>query len=413
MLTVEEHLEKVLNIAKPLGSEESPIGEGFGRVLAQDIVAKYPVPPFSNSAMDGFAARSEDLVAEQTTLEVVGDIPAGLRDLPLVGPGQAARIMTGAPMPPGADCVVAVEQSDQEPGDVPLSKYVTVQKVPAGKNVRYRGEDVEAGQVVLTSGQLWSPAAAAAAASVGHGEVALAQKPRVAVLATGSELVAPGLPLADGQIPDSNSVLLAGLAEQFGAEVVLVGAVSDDGPEFEAALRAAEDAGADLVVSTGAVSEGAFEVVRQTLGGSGAEGAPHNVDFVKVAMQPGKPQACGTLNVNRRQMAFLGLPGNPVSVFVSSWMLLRPLLAAFQGATAPMNPLRLEVTEGWKTPEGRRQFIPVIVEDGRVRKAHRLGSGSHLIASLHLANALAIVAEDVDVVSPGDKVEVVGIRSGF
>ncbi len=413
MLTVEKYLEKVLELAEPLGSEQTPIGEGFGRVLAQDVVAKYPVPPFSNSAMDGFAVRSADLVEELTRLEVVGDIPAGQPDLPHVGPGQAARIMTGAPMPPGADCVVQVEQSDQQPGDVPLSKYVVVQQVPAGKNVRHRGEDVEAGQVVLTRGEVWSPAAAAAAASVGHSEVALAKKPRVAVLATGSELVAAGQPLADGQIPDSNSVLLAGLAEQFGAEVVLVETVTDDGPAFEAALQACVEAGADVVVSTGAVSEGAFEVVRQTLEAEGSGDTKYDVEFVKVAMQPGKPQACGTLNLGGKRVAFLGLPGNPVSVFVSSWMLLQPLLAAFRGANARPNALRLKTMEGWKTPPSRRQFIPVIVEDNRVRKAHKLGSGSHLIASLHLANALAIIPEDIDVVSPGDEVEVVGVRSGF
>lgn len=404
MISVEEYLGRVLELASVLEIENCPINEGFGRVLAADLTAVYPVPPFSNSAMDGFACRSEDLVETTTRLRVVGDIPAGATALPTLNAGEAARIMTGASLPPGADCVVAVEQSDQQPGDVPLSQFVVVERAPKGRHVRYQGEDVAVDSVVLRAGSIWSPRSAAAAASIGYGTVPLRKRPKVAVLATGTELISPGRPLATGQIPDSNTVLLSGLVDQFGGEVALIQTVADDMEQFEEALEAAAAAGADIIVTTGAVSAGAFEVVRQTLSG--------RVSFDKVAMQPGKPQACGTLQLGGREVAFLGLPGNPVSVFVSAWVFLRPLMAAFGGALAQSFTVRLKAEETWNPPVGRRQYIPVVAETGGIRRVHRLGSGSHLVASLHLANALAIVPESVERVCVGDELEVIAITSG-
>lgn len=404
MISVEDYLGRVLELASVLESEEFPIHEGYGRVLAADLFAKYPVPPFSNSAMDGFACRSKDLAAATTKLRIVGDIPAGVTVLPTVNAGEAARIMTGAPLPPGADCVVPVEQSDQQPGDVPLSQFVVVERVAQGRHVRYRGEDVAAGSAVLHAGSVWSPASAAAAASIGYSRVPLRKRPKVAVLATGTELATPGSPLNTGQIPDSNSVLLSGLVDQFGGEVVLVQTVADDTSQFENALETAEAVGANIIVTTGAVSAGAFEVVRQTLSG--------RVSFEKVAMQPGKPQACGTLQLGERKLAFLGLPGNPVSVFVSAWVFLRPLMAAFTGALAQPFNVRLKATEAWNPPVGRRQYMPVVAQGDGIRRVHKLGSGSHLVASLHLANALAVVPENVERVCVGDGLDVIAVASG-
>ncbi|MDF1487611.1 molybdopterin molybdotransferase MoeA [Tessaracoccus caeni] len=397
MLTVEQHRERVLALAVPLPAEECALGEGFGRVLDEDLAARFPVPPFDNSAMDGFAVRSVDATEGQTQLRVVGDIPAGASSAPTVGPGEAARIMTGAPLPPGADAVVPVEHTDQPLGDTPLPEFVVVGATSAGKNVRHGGEDVVVGDVVLRAGQRWTPAAAGAAASIGHATVRLRRRVKVAVLATGTELVAAGESLGFGQIPDSNSLLISGLVEQFGGEVVLARAVSDDVDDFRAAL--AEAADADVIVTSGGVSVGAFEVVRQVVEG--------DVEFVKVAMQPGKPQGCGRLRrADAGEQALLALPGNPVSVFVSAWVYLRPLLAAFQGVAAPWRGLRLPAADGWKTPPGRRQYIPVVLTDDGVRRSHRLGSGSHLVASLHLAEALAVVPEDVEAVAPGDLLDV-------
>jgi len=218
------------------------------------------------------------------------------------------------------------------------------------------------------------------------------------VLSTGSELAPAGQPLGFGQIPDSNSILLAGLVERFGGTVVLRRSVPDDGAQFSRVLTEAT-AAADVVVTSGGVSVGAFEVVRQVVEG--------DIEFVKVAMQPGKPQAGGRLAApDGRGVAFLGLPGNPVSVFVSAYAFLRPLIAAFQGLPTDWAAEELLVAEGWRSPPGRRQYTPVRIVGGAVRPAHRLGSGSHLVASLHLSDGLAVVGEDVDEVPRGAVVAV-------
>ena len=400
MLSVEEYLGRVLSLASVLPAEECPIGTGFGRVLAADLTARLPVPAFDNSAMDGFAVRAADTVGG-ARLRIVGDVPAGADSAPPVGRGEAVRIMTGAPLPRGADAVVPVEDTDQEPGDVPLSAAVSVPATTPGKHVRYRGEDVTPGQATLRRGQRWTPAAAAAAASVGYGTVPLHRRPSVAVVATGSELVPAGGTLGFGQIPDSNSVLVAGLVEQFGGEVISAVAVADDADAFRRALAAS--ARADVVVTTGGVSVGAFEVVRQAV--------EADIEFVKVAMQPGKPQACGLLrSATGEPQALLALPGNPVSVFVSAWAFLRPLLATFQGATADVARGQYRASEGWATPKGRTQYMPVTLSGGEARPAHRLGSGSHLIASLPLAEGLAVVDASVEQVRPGDILDVMVVR---
>ncbi|MGJ6980507.1 molybdopterin molybdotransferase MoeA [Aestuariimicrobium soli] len=395
MLTVEEYLARVLALGFRLDDEECGIDDGLGRVLAEPVAAQVAVPPFDNSAMDGFAVRSSDLVADAaTSLRVVGDIPAGATSWPRVGAGEAARIMTGAPLPPGADAVVPVEQTDQPLGDVPLPDRVLVREpVRAGQHVRRGGEDVAPGEVVLPAGLRWTAGAASSAASLGHARVRLVRRPRVAVIATGSELAAPGAPLGPGRIPDSNSSLVAGLVRQFGAEVSLVERAPDDADAFREVLERAT-ATSDLVVTTGGVSVGAFEVVRQVVEGE--------ISFVKVAMQPGKPQASGLLtSADGRRVPLLGLPGNPVSVFVSSWLFVRPLLARLGGWSDDWPAVALPTRVGWSGPAGRRQFLPARIVEGGVEPVHRLGSGSHLVASLALADSLAVVDEDVTRVEAG------------
>ena len=415
MLSVEEYLARIVGLATVLPVEDVPIGEGVGQVLAEDLRARFAVPPFDNSAMDGFAVRAADL-APGVRLRVVGDIPAGASSAPEVGEGECARIMTGAPLPPGADAIVPVELTDQPMGDAPLPAEVEVREVVSeGQHVRRRGGDVAEGDMVLRAGTVWGPEATGAASSIGYATVPLRRRPRVAVLSTGDELVEPGEDLGFGQVPDSNSYLLAGLVTRFGGEVVLRRAVGDDQAEFRAALD--EALAADVVVTTGGVSVGAFEVVRQVTEGD-------EISFERVNMQPGKPQASGLLRApDGRGVAFMGLPGNPVSAWVSAWLFLRPLLLAFtvpervaseergrrpvEGRLHP-DTFVLPVRETWRKTTERRQYIPVKVVDGGVAPSHALGSGSHLIGSLHLADGIAIVPADAD--GPGDTVEVLLTR---
>lgn len=395
MRTIEEHRAIVRALATELPHEEVSLAEAEGRILAADLEARVPVPPFTNSAMDGFAVRADD-VAAPTTLPVVADIPAGARHVDPLPAGAVARIMTGAPLPPGADAVVPVEQTDQPRGATPLPAHVRIDTgVPAGKHVRHEGENVRAGDPGMPAGTVVDAAVASSLASLGHGRVPVHARPKVVVLTTGDELAEPGEGLGFGQIPDSNSLLVSGLVRRFGGEVVAVRRATDDVAAFEALLDEVCTE-ADVLVTTGGVSVGAFDVVRAVI----------DADFHPVAMQPGKPQASGVIRRAGRMVAFLGLPGNPVSVFVSAWCFLRELLGAFAGHTLPWPVVDAVADVGWCTPSGRAQFVPVQLEGGHIVPANEHVSGSHLVASLWRADALAFVPAEVDEVRPGDTVRV-------
>lgn len=427
MITVEQHLGRILAAVGPVPARAVPVTQALGRVLTEDLRARYAVPPFDNSAMDGFAVRSADVAgAGETTpvrLRVVGDVPAGDAAHPVVGPREAARVMTGAPMPPGADGVVPVERTDQPagPGHRALPATVAVH-APARDHVRRAGEDVQAGDLVLEAGCRLAPHHLAAAVSVGHTTVPVRPRIRLGVLSTGEELVDPGAPLGPGQIPDSNGPLLLTLAERLGAQAIPLGRVGDE-PAALRELLAARLGEVDALVTTGGVSAGAFDVVKEVL-------APE-VAFDQVAMQPGKPQGFGVLHddgagasEHRRSVPVFCLPGNPVSVFVSFLVFVQPALRLLAGLVDPAEaapPLLPGVAAtGWPTPRGRRQYLPVVVEGQRgamqrhagdepaalrVRPASAGGSGSHLVASLARAQALAVV-EPSDGVGEGDAVGV-------
>lgn len=401
--TVTEHRAAVLALVEPLPAAHVGIADAAGLVLAEDVRSPEALPRWDNSAMDGYAVRAADVADASDVvpvrLRVLADLPAGSAAEPDVTPGAAARIMTGAPLPPGADAVVPVEATD-------AGTDVVSVRAPAalGAHVRRSGEDVAAGDLVLRAGTLLGPTQVAAAASVGCAEVAVHRRPRVAVLSTGSELVAPGARLARGQVPDSNSFLLAAAARAAGCDVVRVGAVPDDAAALRAALDE-QDGAVDLVVTSGGVSMGAYDVVKEVLGREAG------VDFVRVAMQPGKPQGLGRL---RRGTPVLALPGNPVSASVSFEVFVRPALLRLRGLPPDVPEGVAVVLEGWHSPPGREQYMPVTfaprddtsAADGvpGVRPAVRGGSGSHLVAGLARAEALAVVAADVDRVEPGDRV---------
>lgn len=425
MITVEEHLSRILGAVRPLPVREVPLLESRGTLLAADVTATLAVPPFDNSAMDGFAVRCADVehasAERPVTLTVIGDIPAGARELPAVASGEAARIMTGAPMPPGADGVVKVEDTDQAAGPAGGRELPSAVRIvaPARERIRRRGEDLDPGDPVLRAGIFIGPRAIAAAASTGHAVLPVRPRPRVGVLATGDELTDPGLTPGPGQIPDSNSVLLLSLLEVLGATPVPMGRVGDEPAELRALLstRLGE---IDALITTGGVSAGTYDVVKEALSERGG------VEFVAVAMQPGKPQGFGELSDGERTVPIFCLPGNPVSVFVSVMVLVTPALEVLSGWAdgGPPEPFLVDAVaaEGWRCPPGRRQYLPVTLEipeagdtadkvgrdvgEELLRVRPVSGSGSHLVASLARAEALAVIESDVEQIEPGDAVRV-------
>ena len=345
LLSPEDYLAEVLATLTPLAATDTPLTQAHGLILAQDVVAALSVPPWTNSGMDGYAVRARDTDSAAphapVVLPVAADVPAGAAPAPLA-PGTAQRIMTGAMLPEGADAVVKVEDTDQAPGPRPLPAEVEIRTAVApGAHVRYAGEDLGAGDPVLASGTLLSAAAISSLASVGLGTVRAVPRPRVAVVSTGAELVDPGRALPAGAIPDSNSLLLAGLVAEHGASLASVSRSGDTAASLAAALTgAARDA--DLIVTSGGVSAGAFDPLTMLAseGGGGDAGAVR-LHVAKVAMQPGKPQGYGTVRIedggaSDRRVPVITLPGNPVSVLVSFTTIVAPALALLAGhSTGP------------------------------------------------------------------------------
>ncbi|MFS0895120.1 gephyrin-like molybdotransferase Glp [Microbacterium sp. 179-I 3D3 NHS] len=402
--TVEDQVDRVLAVVTVLEAEARPATDAAGRTLASPAVAAHDIPLFDNSAMDGFAVRAADVAAASddhpVVLRVVADLPAGSSADPALASGEAARIMTGSPTPGDADAIVPFE--DTAGGLADSLGEVRVLRAPAkpGAFVRRRGGDLRAGDVVVAAGERLGAFGVAAAVAAGVTEVTVTRRPRVAVVSTGSELRAPGDAPERGRIPDSNGPLLTQLVTDADAEVVLVARVPDEPDAVRAVTAEAVARGADAIVFTGGVSAGAYEPVRGAFDGDG------EVEFVGVAMQPGKPQAFGRLDSGA---LVFGLPGNPVSVAVSFEVFVRPALLAMQGRTEIGRPLlRLTAETAWTTPPGRRQYLPAVVDSiaGTVRPATAGGSGSHLAGGLARARAFAIVPAEVAAVAVGDVIDV-------
>lgn len=346
MIDVAEHLAAILAAVRPLEPEPRGVAEARGRVLRHPVFARVDVPGFDSSAMDGFAVRE---VTGPATLRVIADLPAGTQDDPRMDAGEAARIMTGAPVPTDATAVVPFE--DTERGLAGGLGNVTVLAAPRGPgaHIRRRGSDVREGDLVVADGIRLTAAPLGAIAAAGVGTVSVSRAPRVAVVSTGSELRPAGEPLHRGQIPESNSVLLAGLAEEAGAEIVLRTSVGDEGEGPRDAIAAAEGAGADVVVFSGGVSAGAYEVVKNTLGDL--------MRFDRVRMQPGKPQGFGSTPSGT---LLFGLPGNPVSAAVSFELFVRPALGALEGAAdLGRETLRVALAADRRARPERVQYVPV------------------------------------------------------
>jgi molybdopterin molybdotransferase len=394
--TVEEHQAVVAALLAPLGEEEVPVAAAHGRVLARDVAAAVPLPSFDNSAMDGYAARSADLAALPVRLPVADDVPAGRTGVDPLAPGTVQRIMTGALLPPGADVVVPVELTDAR------TDVVEIRDAPAaGTHLRRTGEDITAGTVALEAGSPLGAAQLGLAAAVGTRTLWVRRRPRVLVLSTGSELVEPGEPLLPGQVYESNSLLLCAAVEDAGGTARRLHFVPDDVDQFLTTVRS-ELADADLLVTSGGVSAGAYEVVKDAFGTLGT------VEFGKVAMQPGGPQGAGTVD----GVPVVTLPGNPVSSFVSFEVFVRPALRRALGHASP-GRLRAPatLTAPLRSPAGRRQFLRGRYDAGRVSQVG--GPGSHLVAHLARANCLVVVPEDVTELPVGAEVDVVLIEGAL
>lgn len=396
MKPVEEHLAGCLaavSVLPPLAL--APL-DALDCALAEDVVSEVDLPSFDNASMDGYAVTMPDVVAvtpeHPAALPVVADIPAGQREPVRLGPGTAARIMTGAPLPAGTDAVVPVEWTD---GGI---ARVEIGQVPvAGQHIRSVGEDVRAGEVVLSAGTRLTPRHIALLAAIGRGRVKVRPRPRVVVLSSGSELVEPGHPLGHGQIYDANGYGLTAAAAELGAVARHVGIAADEPREFGALLQE-QLVRADLVITSGGVSAGAYDTVKEVLSRLGT------VRFDKVAMQPGMPQGFGTIGADGTTI--FTLPGNPVSALVSFEIFVRPVIRKMFGeANLHRNSLIAEAAQGWDSPAGKRQFVRGRLQrrtDGSAVVTPVGGQGSHLVADLAEATCLAVVPEQVTQVNPGD-----------
>lgn len=373
-----------------------PVAQAVGAVLADDVVAGEDVPPFANSAVDGYAVRSSDVATVPVTLAVVAEVAAGASTDRVVGPGEAIRIMTGAPMPPGADASVMVEDTERLDGD----RVLVTASVPPGAAVRGVGDDIRAGALLYRAGDEVTAAVAGVLASVDRRTVPVVRRARVAVLSTGDELVDDGSPLQPGQIRESNKTMLLALVEQAGCEAVDLGVVRDDEALLEAVLREAVTT-CDAVVSSGGVSMGDYDVVKAVLSRIA------DMRWMQIAIKPAKPFAFGLLTAaDGRHVPVFGLPGNPVSSMVSFELFARPALRQMMGHAVLDRPTVEAVADEalGRRPDGKTHYARVRASfgaDGRVHVRSVGAQGSHQLAATSLANAIAVVPDGTGIEAGG------------
>lgn len=412
MISVEEARERILAFFSRLGVERKPLLDALGQVLAEDVVAPFDIPPLDNTAMDGYAVRATDTTganeADWRELRVVADLAAGYISDTRIGPGEAIRIMTGAPMPPGSDAIVPFEETD-EPlravGEAP-TRGGTVRIFKAagpGANIRYRAEDVTRGQIIVPSGRVMRPSEVGVLASIGLIAVPVYRRPVVAILSTGDEITEPGQPLLPGRIYDSNAHGIAAMVQKFGGIPRVLGIARDTIEDLTRMIR--EGFAADMIVTSAGVSRGDFDVVKDVLAREGA------IDFWTVRMKPGKPLAFGAFRgPDGRSVPHLGLPGNPVSSMVSFELFGRPAIFKMLGRNDWERPVLRAITrDAVVNTDARRFYARCIVskgEDGRYYADLTGPQGSGILTSMSAANALTIIPEDVPLANPGDEIDV-------
>jgi molybdopterin molybdotransferase len=404
--TVDEHVERILTALQPLEPYEQPLLECLNLPICERVVAPMDLPSFDNSAMDGYAVYRDDVVSASEDapvhLPVVGEMAAGQTSLLALSPGTAVRIMTGAPLPHGADAIVPVEWTD---GGI---AQVRITRSPApDEHVRHRGEDVREGDLLLEEGARLGPRRLGLLASVGRAQVRSRPRPRVVVISTGAELREPGGTLGHDSIFDANSFMLAAAARSAGAIAYRVGIVSDDPTAFADALSD-QLVRADLVVTSGGVSKGAYDVVKEVLSELGT------VSFGEVAMQPGKPQGFGF--VGEEATPIITLPGNPVSSYVSFEMFVLPAIRRLMGLLPYRRPaVEAVCTQGFSSAPGREQYVRAqLTGEGPQASVVPVGGhGSHLMGDLAEANALIVVPAAETRVEPGSTVRVLVLDRDF
>jgi len=414
MISVEEALEKILKEVEVLNEEKVPILNALGQVLAEDIKSDITIPPLDNSAMDGYAVISRDTAGASESsprvLRVIDTVMAGSISRKEVTPGTAVRIMTGAAVPKGADCVVQFENTDEDERkksaiSEPYTQVGILAETTPGLNIRRTGEDISRGATVLLKGTVLRPSEIGLLASLGQTHVTVIRRPVVAVLATGNELVSIDKPLSEGKIYDSNTYSIASLVQRYGAIPKILGIARDTEEELVSKLRQVEDA--DMLLSTGGVSMGDYDMVKDILARDG------EMVFWKVRVKPGKPLAFGKIKAtgkgNRtRIIPHLGLPGNAVSCMVSFELFVRPALLKMMGKTMVAKPtVRAIIEDNIKNNAGRRLYDRAITERRNGKYYARLTGpqGSGILSSMGLANSLVIIPEDRKEVRKGEVVQ--------
>lgn len=395
LLSVEEALERILARITPLDATTVPLLDALGCVLAEDAVADRDVPPFRNSAMDGYAVRGADVATSGARLRVVGEIAAGTLPNAAVGAGEAMRIMTGAPMPDGADTVVRVEDTDNGRETVTITRAT-----PRGLSVRQRGEDLREGETVLSRGTLLRPAEIGVLASIGRAEVNVVRRPNVAVLSTGDEIVEITATPGPGQIRDANRYSLSAAVRATGCAAFELGIARDEASDLRHALGNA--AFGDIVVTSGGVSVGDHDHLKPVVEAMGS------MDFWSIAIRPGRPLAFGELRTKRGIVPIFGLPGNPVSSLLTFELFVRPALLKMAGRAKLHRPrTQARLQDRVEKPTGLRMFARGIYDaaNGTVRSTGPQGSG--ILRSMSLASCLIEIAEDRPAAEPGETVTVI------
>ncbi len=414
MISVEEALSKILNFVNELDSEEKPLLDCLGRVLAEDVYAPFNVPPCDNSAMDGYATRAESIIGatpeNPKILRVVGEVPAGLVPNLEVKAGYAVRIMTGALIPQGADVVVPFEDTDEVNRNRSADKTEigVYKELPSGSHLRQSGEDISEGDLVMSRGKQLRPADLGALASIGKGLVSVVRRPVVAILATGNEVVDVDQPLPPGKIYNSNSYSLAAQVANCGGIPRLLGIVPDNFVQISSALR--EGLNCDMLLTSGGVSIGDYDVVKEVLTKEG------DISFWTVRMKPGKPLAFGAFKSdNGRRVPHLGLPGNPVSSMITFEIFVRPSILKMMGRKDLIRPtIKAVIGNTIENKDGRRIFARAIVtrQNGQYFANLTGPQGSGILSSVVKANSLVIVPETANQVKEGSIVDVIVLDWG-